>query len=89
MHHMVEYHRSSAMSDGALTNHSLHHASENTLLNITNDCFYSSDYWNIPYTNGLTPMKQIEGNVEFGSRRFFNNVIEGLSTKNTYFHKVL
>lgn len=27
------------------------------------DCFYASDYWNIPYSNGLTPMKQIEGNL--------------------------
>lgn len=57
MHHM-DYHRVS-MADGMLTNHS---TSENNILNVTNDCFYSPDYWNIPYTNGLTPMKQIEGN---------------------------
>lgn len=54
MHHM-DYHRVS-MTDGML-------ASENNILNVTNDCFYSPDYWNIPYTNGLTPMKQIEGNL--------------------------
>ena len=33
----------------------------NSMLSITSDCFYAPDYWNIPYTNGLTPMKQIEG----------------------------
>lgn len=57
MHHM-DYHRVS-MADGMLGNHS---TPENNILNVTNDCFYSPDYWNIPYTNGLTPMKQIEGN---------------------------
>ncbi|XP_037039117.1 T-box transcription factor TBX10 [Bradysia coprophila] len=55
MHHM-DYHRVS-MADGMLSNHS---GTESNILNVTNDCFYSPDYWNIPYTNGLTPMKQIE-----------------------------
>lgn len=60
MHHM-DYHRVS-MADGMLANH-MNSSSENNILNVTNDCFYSPDYWNIPYTNGLTPMKQIEGNL--------------------------
>lgn len=39
---------------------SLHIADTANLLNMASDS-YASDYWNIPYTNGLSPMKQIEG----------------------------
>lgn len=42
----------------------------------TNDCFYASDYWNIPYANGLTPMKQIEGKLcAYSYIDFFDNSI--------------
>lgn len=33
----------------------------NNLLNMASDS-YASDFWNIPYSDGLSPMKQIEGN---------------------------
>lgn len=32
----------------------------NNILNMASDS-YAPDYWNIPYSNGLSPMKQIEG----------------------------
>lgn len=32
----------------------------NTILNSASDS-YASNYWNIPYSDGLSPMKQIEG----------------------------
>lgn len=32
----------------------------NMILNSATDS-YASNYWNIPYTDGLSPMKQIEG----------------------------
>lgn len=56
--HNMDYHRSS-LSDGIYSQHL--NVTDNNMMNVTNDCFYASDYWNIPYTNGLTPMKQIEG----------------------------
>lgn len=31
-----------------------------TILNSASDS-YASDFWSIPYTDGLSPMKQIEG----------------------------
>lgn len=65
MHH-IEYHRSPLNDGGLQINGNTqinHHPSEGSLIGLTNDCFYSSDYWNIPYTNGLTPMKQIEGAI--------------------------
>lgn len=66
MHH-IEYHRSPLINDGGLqingNTQINHHPTEGSLIGLSNDCFYSSDYWNIPYTNGLTPMKQIEGAI--------------------------
>lgn len=34
----------------------------NTIINSASDA-YASNYWNIPYTDGLSPMKQIEGTL--------------------------
>lgn len=34
--------------------------SNSNILNPVSDS-YAPDYWNIPYTDGLSPMKQIEG----------------------------
>lgn len=34
----------------------------NTVLNAASDS-YASNYWNIPYSDGLSPMKQIEGKL--------------------------
>lgn len=31
------------------------------MLNVVNQESYNPDYWNVPYTSGLSPMKQIEG----------------------------
>lgn len=35
-------------------------ANDTNILNSASDS-YSSNYWNIPYSDGLSPMKQIEG----------------------------
>lgn len=32
----------------------------NSILNSASDS-YASNYWSVPYTDGLSPMKQIEG----------------------------
>lgn len=32
----------------------------NTILNSASDS-YASNYWSVPYTDGISPMKQIEG----------------------------
>lgn len=32
----------------------------NAVLNVASDS-YAPNYWNIPYSDGLSPMKQIEG----------------------------
>lgn len=36
----------------------------NTILNSASDS-YAPNYWNIPYSDGLSPMKQIEGKNGF------------------------
>lgn len=51
----MDYYRSQ-ITDGILPSTS----AETNMLNIASDS-YASDYWNIPYSNGLSPMKQIEG----------------------------
>lgn len=33
----------------------------NNFLNMASDS-YASDFWTIPYSEGMSPMKQIEGN---------------------------
>lgn len=53
----MEYYRSQ-LTDGIIPSTSSDN--NNTILNVASDS-YSPDYWNIPYTNGLSPMKQIEG----------------------------
>lgn len=45
-------------------------ADANTILNMASDS-YASDYWNIPYSNGLSPMKQIEGNIFKGKQKMY------------------
>lgn len=35
---------------------------DNSLLNMASDS-YASDFWNVPYNDGLSPMKQIEGKI--------------------------
>lgn len=51
----MDYYRTQD-SDGMLPSTS----ADSNLLNMASDS-YAPDYWNIPYTNGLSPMKQIEG----------------------------
>lgn len=55
IHLKMDYYRSHE-SDGALPSTS----ADGNLLNMASDS-YAPDYWNIPYSNGLSPMKQIEG----------------------------
>lgn len=55
----MEYYRTQ-LTDGVLPSTS--HDNNNTILNVASDS-YAPDYWSIPYTNGLSPMKQIEGRV--------------------------
>lgn len=39
----------------------------NNLFNSASDS-YASNYWNVPYSDGLSPMKQIEGKIFFGNK---------------------
>lgn len=45
----------------------------NHLLNSASDS-YASNYWNVPYSDGLSPMKQIEGKVIDNWELFFEKV---------------
>lgn len=53
----MEYYRSNSIGGMPPT-----HTTDvnNSILNSASDA-YASNYWNIPYTDGLSPMKQIEG----------------------------
>lgn len=54
----MDYYRAQTMTDGIIPSTSSTDSSH--MINIASDS-YAPDYWNIPYTNGLSPMKQIEG----------------------------
>lgn len=43
----------------------------NAILNSANDS-YASNYWSVPYSDGLSPMKQIEGKNQRYFRWLFN-----------------
>lgn len=55
----MEYYRSNIA--GAIAQHNPIDTN-NIVLNSATDS-YASTYWNIPYTDGLSPMKQIEGRI--------------------------
>lgn len=40
----------------------------NNLFNSASDS-YASNYWNVPYSDGLSPMKQIEGKIFFSKTK--------------------
>lgn len=53
----MEYYRSNSIGGMPPTNTT---DVTNSIINSASDA-YASNYWNIPYTDGLSPMKQIEG----------------------------
>lgn len=56
----MDYYRVQDGESTTLQATNLHTADTASLLNMASDS-YAPDYWNIPYSNGLSPMKQIEG----------------------------
>lgn len=55
----MEYYRTN-IAGGIAQHNSID--TNNIILNSATDS-YASTYWNIPYTDGLSPMKQIEGRI--------------------------
>lgn len=71
----MDYYRSNIAGGGGSIMPSNANDTNQTILNVASDS-YASNYWNIPYSDGLSPMKQIEGKHD--SERIF-----GCSTKET------
>lgn len=57
----MDYYRSN-IAGGIIPSNSIE--TNNSALNSASDS-YASNYWNIPYSDGLSPMKQIEGKNDF------------------------
>lgn len=55
----MDYYRPN-MSVGGVIPTQNYHDTNTTILNSASDS-YAPDFWSIPYTDGLSPMKQIEG----------------------------
>lgn len=53
----------------------------NAILNSASDS-YASNYWSVPYTDGLSPMKQIEGQFLSRGIHFFSIVQLEIIKKN-------
>lgn len=49
--------------------------SNSTILNSASDS-YASNYWNVPYSDGLSPMKQIEGKNGEKENTFDSSLME-------------
>lgn len=59
----MDYYRPNMNGGGVIPSHNF--ADTNAaIMNPASDS-YASDYWSIPYTDGLSPMKQIEGKLAF------------------------
>lgn len=68
---MMDYYRSNIPGGGGIVPpNSID--TNNSILNSASDS-YASNYWNIPYSDGLSPMKQIEGKTAF--ERTFDNAM--------------
>lgn len=66
----MEYYRSNIAGGITPTNQI---DATNTILNSASDS-YTSNYWNIPYSDGLSPMKQIEGKKLSGRKSLTNEL---------------
>lgn len=55
----MDYFRSNIAGGGGIIPPNANDTNQ-TILNAASDS-YASTYWNIPYSDGLSPMKQIEG----------------------------
>lgn len=60
----MDYYRSNITAGGGNILPSNANDTNQTILNAASDS-YASNYWTIPYSDGLSPMKQIEGKHNF------------------------
>lgn len=58
----MDYYRPHAAGGIVQSNNIDHTNNNNNFLNMASDS-YASDFWTIPYSEGMSPMKQIEGKL--------------------------